>query len=51
MKFSTRIDTDSAASDLFDTVGNFDRIERMLTRRGAVITRIFFRAIFDCHNK
>ncbi|MDB2551330.1 hypothetical protein N9X71_01935 [Paracoccus sp. (in: a-proteobacteria)] len=40
MKFSTRIDTDSAASDLFDTVGNFDRIERMLTRRGAVITRI-----------
>ena len=40
MKFSTRIDTDASASDLFDKVGNFDRIERMLTRRGAVITRI-----------
>lgn len=40
MKFSTRIDTDSSASDLFDKIGNFERIERMLTRRGAVINRI-----------
>lgn len=40
MKFSTRIDIDRPAGDLFDTVANFDRIEHMLSRRGAAVARI-----------
>lgn len=40
MKFSTRIDTDRPAGELFDTVADFDRIERMLIRRGAAVTRV-----------
>ncbi len=40
MKFSTRYDTDSTAEDLFGVIGDFGRIERMLMRRGASVTRI-----------
>ncbi len=40
MKFSTRIDTDLPADQLFDAVGNFDALERMLIGRGASVTRI-----------
>lgn len=40
MKFSTRIDTDLAAEKLFDSVGNFDALERLIIGRGASVTRI-----------
>lgn len=40
MKFSTRIDTDLAAERLFETIGNFDALERMLISRGASVSRI-----------
>ncbi|MDO5529243.1 MAG: SRPBCC family protein [Paracoccus sp. (in: a-proteobacteria)] len=34
MKFSTRQDRDIPAAQMFDAVADFDRIERMLLRRG-----------------
>lgn len=40
MKFSTRIDTDLAAEQLFDMVGDFDALERTLIGRGASVKRI-----------
>lgn len=40
MKFTTRIDTDMQASALFDAVASFDRIERLLMRRGVSVKRI-----------
>ncbi len=40
MKFATRQDTDLAAEQLFDVVGDFDRLERIFMRRGAVVRRI-----------
>lgn len=40
MKFSTRIDTDLPAERLFEAVGNFDAIERLLIARGASVVRI-----------
>ncbi|CAM3265271.1 hypothetical protein PANO111632_11095 [Paracoccus nototheniae] len=40
MKFSTRIDTDLPAERLFDSIGNFETLERMLIGRGASVSRI-----------
>lgn len=40
MKFSTRQDTDIPAEALFDAIGDFPVIERMLARRGASVTRL-----------
>lgn len=40
MKFSTRFDIDSPAEDLFASIANFGRIERMLMRRGATVSRL-----------
>ena len=40
MKFLTRIDTDLPAEQLFDTVGDFAALERLLIGRGAAVTRI-----------
>ncbi len=40
MKFSTRIDTDLPAKRLFEVVGNFDALERMVIGRGATVARI-----------
>lgn len=40
MKFSTRFDLDSKAEDLFARIGDFGRIERMLMRRGASVSRL-----------
>lgn len=40
MKFSTRIDTDLPAERLFDAVGDFDALERLIIGRGASVTRI-----------
>ena len=40
MKFSTRIDIDRPAGELFDTIADFDRIEQMLTRRATSVARI-----------
>lgn len=40
MKFSTRQDTDLSADQLFSVVGDFDRIERIFVRRGAMMRRI-----------
>lgn len=40
MKFSTRIDTDLPAERLFDSVGDFDALERLIIGRGASVTRI-----------
>lgn len=40
MKFSTRHDADCTADELFDVIGDFGRIERMLIGRGAKVTRI-----------
>lgn len=40
MKFSTRHDTDLSAESLFDLVGDFDRLERLMTRRGATVRRV-----------
>ena len=39
MKFSTRVDKNIPAAELFDAVANFDRIEHMLIRRGVSVTR------------
>lgn len=39
MKFSTRVDKNIPAAELFDAVANFDRIERMLIRRGVSVKR------------
>ncbi|MCZ0964432.1 hypothetical protein [Paracoccus benzoatiresistens] len=40
MKFSTRIDTDIPASDLFHIAGDFSRSERALAARGVLVRRI-----------
>ncbi|WP_312529156.1 hypothetical protein [Paracoccus sp. (in: a-proteobacteria)] len=40
MKFSTRQDTDLAAEQLFSVMGDFDRLERLFVRRGAIVRRI-----------
>jgi hypothetical protein len=40
MKFSTRIDADLAAEALFEAIGDFDALERMLIGRGATVSRI-----------
>ncbi|SDE29409.1 hypothetical protein SAMN05421538_105175 [Paracoccus isoporae] len=40
MKFSTRVDKAISAEQLFDSVANFDRLERMLMRRGVVVSRV-----------
>lgn len=40
MKFSTRIDTNLHAERLFDIVGNFHALERLLIRRGGSVARI-----------
>lgn len=40
MKFSTRLDTELAPAELFQTIGDFDRLERLLTRRGALVRRL-----------
>ena len=40
MKFSTRIDRDVTAEQMFDALADFDRIERMLMRRGVSVSRI-----------
>ena len=40
MKFSTRQDTELAAEQLFNVVSDFDRIERIMLRRGAEVRRI-----------
>lgn len=40
MKFSTRIDSDIPAADLFDIAGDFSRSERALAARGVVVRRI-----------
>ena len=40
MKFSTRIDTDKSATELFDLISDFSRSERALVARGAQIRRI-----------
>ncbi|MFN3276311.1 MAG: hypothetical protein ACK41U_16755 [Paracoccus sp. (in: a-proteobacteria)] len=40
MKFSTRIDTELPAERLFDAVGDFDALERLIIGRGASVTRI-----------
>lgn len=39
MKFSTRHDVDVPAERLFDAVVDFDRIERVMVRRGARVQR------------
>lgn len=39
MKFSTRTDKDIPAEQLFDSVSDFDRIERILIRRGVSVKR------------
>lgn len=39
MKFSTRIDKNLSAEQLFDSVADFDKIERMLIRRGVAVSR------------
>ncbi|MDN3711301.1 hypothetical protein QWZ10_04640 [Paracoccus cavernae] len=44
MKFSTRQDTELAAEQLFNVVSDFDRIERIMLRRGAEVRRIDPRA-------
>lgn len=40
MKFSTRIDKDVTAEQMFDALADFDRIERILMRRGVSVSRI-----------
>ncbi|MDO5646690.1 hypothetical protein [Paracoccus sp. (in: a-proteobacteria)] len=40
MKFSTRIDTDLSANQLFDATARFERIERYLTANGVDVRRI-----------
>ena len=40
MKFSTRIDKEVTAERMFDALADFDRIERILMRRGVSVTRV-----------
>ena len=40
MKFSTRQDTDLPSDELFHVISDFERIERLLVRRGALVSRI-----------
>lgn len=40
MKFSTRFDYDCTGDQLFGVISDFDRLERMLMRRGVSVTRI-----------
>ena len=40
MKFSTRIDKEVTAERMFDALADFDRIERMLMRRGVSVNRV-----------
>ncbi|MFV0409605.1 MAG: hypothetical protein ACK5LJ_07895 [Paracoccus sp. (in: a-proteobacteria)] len=40
MKFSTRIDEEIPAEHMFDSISDFDRIERMLLRRGVTVNRV-----------
>lgn len=40
MKFSTRIDADMPAPQLFDRVSDFNRLEQSLIQRGASVSRI-----------
>ena len=40
MKFSTTQDTELSSEQLFDALADFDRIERLLTRRGALVRRV-----------
>ena len=40
MKFSTRIDKEVTAEQMFDAMADFDRIERMLMRRGVSVKRV-----------
>ncbi|WBU57743.1 hypothetical protein [Paracoccus sediminicola] len=40
MKFSTRTDKEITAERLFEAVSDFDRIERILMRRGLSVTRV-----------
>ncbi|MDM7458542.1 MAG: hypothetical protein P3W94_004145, partial [Paracoccus sp. (in: a-proteobacteria)] len=40
MKFSTRINSDLPADDLFNRIGNFDVIERFIAAQGAQVSRI-----------
>ena len=40
MKFSTRIDKEVTAERMFDALADFDRIERILMRRGVSVNRV-----------
>ncbi len=40
MKFSTRLDRDLPATELFDVVADLPRVERMLMRRGVKVQRL-----------
>ena len=40
MKFSTRIDKEVTAERMFDALADFDRIERILMRRGVSLNRV-----------
>lgn len=40
MKFSTRIDKNLPAFQLFDSVTDFERVERILIRRGVSVNRV-----------
>ncbi len=40
MKFSTRIDKEATAERMFDALADFDRIERILMRRGVSVNRV-----------
>lgn len=40
MKFSTRLDRDLPADQLFDAISDLQRIERLLMRRGVQVQRI-----------
>ena len=40
MKFSTRADFDEPATSLYDLISDFGKLERVMVRRGASVTRI-----------
>jgi uncharacterized protein YndB with AHSA1/START domain len=40
MKFSTRVDADKPAEELFRSLSDFDALERLMVGRGASVTRI-----------
>lgn len=40
MKFSTRIDKEVTAEQMFDALADFDRIGRLLMRRGVSVNRV-----------